>query len=278
MGHGTYSLTRADNTSALYAGVSTENIFTQRAITKEMNPVNSIRECRDSKDHPETLPVIIALDVTGSMGYIPDKFIKEGMTKIMSSLYDSGLKNIEILFMGIGDHTCDTAPLQIGQFEANDQLLNKWLKDIYLEGRGGGNDGESYFLAWYYAARYTKIDSFEKRNTKGFLFTIGDEPVLDKINKKSLSNIFGKNGVYQDITASEILKEATKKYNVYHFNVNETFSGSRISVKDSWKQLLRDHVILMESSIDIPLKIAKIIAKNILINNIVKEKTEEMML
>ena len=57
---------------------------------------------------------------------------------------------------------CDSAPLQVGQFESSDELLDKWLTNIYFEAGGGGNGGESYALAWYFAALKTATDSMEK--------------------------------------------------------------------------------------------------------------------
>jgi hypothetical protein len=247
MGGGSYSSVSSSIREADYKTRTTESIFTQKRITNLMDPKNTFRECCDSEEHPETIPVIIALDVTGSMGYVPDKFIREEMTKMMAGLYEAGLTDSQVLFMGIGDHECDSAPLQVGQFEADDQLLDKWLKDIYLEGGGGGNKGESYLLAWYYAARHTKIDSFDKRGKKGFLFTIGDEPNLKQLSVDHQRRIFGENGDYETITSENILKEASEKYNVFHLHLKETASGSRPKVQDGWKQTLQDNAVILES-------------------------------
>lgn len=79
------------------------------------------------------------------MGHVPEDFIKSGMTKMMAGLYGTGLVDAQVLFMGIGDHEVDQCPLQVGQFEADDQLMDKWLKDIYLESGGGGNDMQGEF-------------------------------------------------------------------------------------------------------------------------------------
>lgn len=63
-----------------------------------------------------------------------------------------------------------------GGFESSTIAINQCLSRIYLEGRG--NNGESYLLPWIIAGNHTSIDSYEKRNQKGFLFTVGDEPTL----------------------------------------------------------------------------------------------------
>jgi hypothetical protein len=224
-----------------------------------MDPKNTLRECCDSEEHPNTIPIIIALDVTGSMGNVPDGFIREEMSKMMSGFYEAGLKDTQILFVGIGDHECDQAPLQVGQFEADDQLLDKWLKDIYLEGGGGGNAGESYLLAWYYGARHTKLESFINRNQKGLLFTIGDEPTLEKFPASAQKQIFGDNGVYKDVTADELLIEASEKFDVYHFHLTETYSGSRKFVQDGWKERLKDRCIILDSFKEIAGEISRLV-------------------
>ena len=47
---------------------STQELFKRNHLHKDLNPKNIIRECLDTEEHPETIPVILALDVTGSMG------------------------------------------------------------------------------------------------------------------------------------------------------------------------------------------------------------------
>ena len=276
MGHGDYSVHRSSLREVAYDSMERREIFTSTTIKNDMDPANTIRECCDSDQHPTTIPVIIAVDVTGSMGFIPEKFIKEEMTKMMGSLYASGMSDTQVLFLGIGDHEVDRYPLQVGQFEADDQLLDKWLKDIYLEGGGGGNDGESYLLAWYYGAKHTKLDSFINRGKKGFIFTIGDEKNLENFPEHSQRRIFGDNGSYKDMTSNEILKEAQEKYEVYHLNVCETYSGSTKEVQDHWKQNLKDHAIMLESYKNVASTISNIVLKGKTTPVILNEEKKEV--
>ena len=219
-----------------------------------------IRESCDSDEHPNTVPIVVGLDVTGSMGSIPHDLVKNGLPTMMQTMLDNGVADPQVLFLGIGDHECDSAPLQVGQFESSDELLDAWLTKVYLEGGGGGNDGESYLLAWYFAARHTRIDSLEKRGKKGFLFTIGDEPTLTQIPEQSIKSIMGTEQASM-ITADDILKQAMDKYNVFHLHVKETRSGQRGYVIDGWKQLMSDGLIEVERKEDIPRIIAETIIK-----------------
>jgi hypothetical protein len=217
------------------------------------------------------MAIIIALDVTGSMGSVPHHLVKEGLPNIMESIMKAGLKDPQILFLAIGDHTCDHAPLQVGQFETNDELLDKWLTDTWLEGHGGANEGESYSLAWYFASRHTAIDCFEKRGQKGYLFTIGDEPVLRDISASALKKIMGE-GQYDNITASELLDKAREKYNVYHLHIKQTRAGSIPSTVDNWKQLMQDSLVVIERHEDVAKTIANIITKGVSVEQPSTEK------
>jgi hypothetical protein len=280
MGGGTYSISnRSDRATTMgyYTNTVTE-IFKQRSINNAMNPHGIvIRESRDSIEHPNSMAIILALDVTGSMGSIPHHLVKDGLPTIMMGIIEKGLKDPQLLFLAIGDHECDSSPLQVGQFESNDELLDKWLTDVYLEGGGGGNAGESYLLAWYFAAKHTSIDCFEKRKQKGFLFTIGDEPVLKSVPKNKLTDIMG-DGQYENYSDKILLDKAREQYNVYHLHIKQTGAGSRQETIDGWKQLMGDNLIVVDRYEDVSTIIADIVTKNFISTDVKKEKKSSKML
>lgn len=243
-----------------YKTKSAQEIFKQRSINNAMNPNGIlVRESRDSAEHPDVVSIILALDVTGSMGTIPHFLVKEGLPNIMSGIIQNGIRDPQLLFLAIGDHECDKSPLQVAQFESSDELLDKWLTDVYLEGGGGGNEGESYLLAWYFAGYHTSIDCFEKRGQKGFLFTIGDEPTLKNLPKRAIQNIMGA-GQYGELTVDSLLERAREKYHCFHLHIKQTAAGSRQETIDGWKQLMSDGLIIVDNKNDV----AKIIAETII--------------
>lgn len=249
MGNGNFSYDRALYRSSTngYNTKSTSEIFKARDISNAMNPKGIVlRESRDSAEHPNSVAIILALDVTGSMGIVPHFLVKEGFPNIMKAIMEKGMKDPQILFLGIGDHFVDSSPLQVGQFESSDELLDKWLTDVYLEGGGGGNGGESYLLAWYFAGRHTAIDCFEKRKQKGYLFTVGDEPVHKSIAKNAVEHIMG-DGEYGNYTAQELLANAQAKYNVYHIHIRETSTGRRPETIQGWKEIMGNNLIVIDN-------------------------------
>lgn len=244
-----------------YSTKSANEIFTQnreRKVHPTMNPMNlGIREARDSENHPLSLPIIIALDFTGSMGRIPHDLIKDGLPKIVGGVIQAGIDDPQILFLGIGDHECDSAPLQVGQFESGDVELDMWLTRSYIEGGGGGNGGESYALAHYVAAYHTVTDNWEKRKQKGILITIGDEPNLRNYPSRALKELTG-NGDVASFTDVEILAKAREKWDVYHIVPGLDTRGGLAY----WRELLGSNTVWIDSPSLVADAIKEIVIKN----------------
>ena len=237
MGGGSYDPIASRSRSTMYyQTMSREEVFKQRSIDPEMDPKRiTIRESRDSEEHPESFPIIIALDETGSMGHIPELIIKNVLPDIMESILNAGVKDPQVMFMGIGD-CCfmEEAPLQVGQFESSDELMEKWLTKVYLEGKGGGNRHESYPLAWYFADRHIVTDAWEKRQVKGVLITIGDESCQKILLKEQLSKYLNDN-VEEDIVSSKLLESVRERWNVFNIHCN---GGSYRASQTNWEKLL----------------------------------------
>ena len=231
----------ACNTAASY-NVNARQYNTQ--IKQEMVNVG-VRESRDSEEHPFSTPIIIALDVTGSMMDTPYEMIKDQFPKIMDSLIQLGVSDPQIMFMAIGDHVYDRYPLQTGQFESDTAKLLDTLQSLVIEGGGGGNSGESYLLAHIVAGYHTETDSWFKRHTKGFLFTIGDEPNLGDVAGAYLERILGYQTGAATITAEEALQKAQEQYHVFHVHITNASHGTR--PVESWKKLLGQNVLVCKS-------------------------------
>ena len=245
MGGGSYSYdTSIARASTVYKSMDRSEVFTSTSLNPQMDIKNKIRECVDSEEHPNAFPIIIGLDVTGSMGHIPYELITSSLPQIMKKIMDEGVKDPQVCFLGIGDSRSDNVPLQVGQFESSDELMEKWLKLVYLEGHGGGNGGEDYGLAWYFAARCTSVDSFKKHGRKGVIITIGDEPVHMTISRNAIKELFG--SAETNVDVASILDEARSEWDVYHINVPD-YSGKRAITKSCWNELLQDKVLHIEA-------------------------------
>lgn len=260
MGHSSWSNDAYRHLKANYSNKSTAQVFGNRSIDKDMSPRGvQFRESRDSAAHPESLAIGVFLDETGSMGSIPDMLVRHKLGNLMNTLIDHGIPDASVLFGGIGDQYSDNSPLQVGQFESGTDELNRWLTKIFLEGNGGGQSMESYSLAWLFFARHTSIDCFEKRNRKGFLFTIGDEGVHKALERDFLTDLLGYR-FHEDISAEQLLAEAQRMYHVFHLHVTETSVGGSGAIIDGWRKLLQERLILVEDYNNIAEIIASTVA------------------
>lgn len=191
--------------------------YTARCIDPSLDPrLFKIRECCNSEEHPNTMPIILALDVTGSMGIACDE-TAAALGTIIMNLYEN-YKDIEICVMGIGDLAYDDAPIQMSQFESDIRIAES-LDKVYMEHGGGGNGFESYTAAWYMGLKRTKLDCFDKQQRKGIIITMGDEPLNPYLPARKLNNAI--NGTEQaDIDTRQLYKEASQKFDIFHIAVD----------------------------------------------------------
>lgn len=219
MGHGSYQSSdwaRLKNSRGLNSTSASGDIFHNKTLADKFNPkLIEYRESCDSDDSPESTPIILGFDVTGSMGYLAAEIAKNSLNKTVTEIYDKKpVTNPHILCAPFTGYISE-APLQVTQFEADirivEQLLDLWV----------GFSGNTYSydsLVWYFAAKHTKIDCFDKRNKKGFIFCIGDEICgedNDILAKNVIKETYGDN-LHEDIPLSKLYEMASEKYEIFH--------------------------------------------------------------
>lgn len=249
-----YSRWSADSWSTYSSTTSTKTakeIFKSVSMDPALNPLGvTMRESRDSALNPESTPIIIGVDVTGSMGKLAELIVKEGLGTLFEEILNrKPVTDPQLMSMAIGDAVYDTAPLQVSQFEA-DLTAATWLEKIYVERGGGGNNYESYDLPYYFAAFHTSHDAFEKRGKKGYLFTVGDEQAPTHTTLASIKKCIevDGDGVQADMPFADVIEAASKMYHVFHIIIAEgSYAKSRPDlVKRSWAEVMGQNVIWLE--------------------------------
>ncbi len=205
---------KVDASGRLDAGLTDQDLFRQRSLHPALDPRNVIRECCDTGEHPETIPVILALDVTGSMGPAAAETART-INDVMTRLYGR-IKDVEFMVMGIGDLSYDRVPIQMSQFESDIRIAEQ-MDQVFLEYGGGGNCYESYTAAWYMGLYHTRLDCW-KRNQKGLIITLGDEPLNPYLPQVPLARVTG-DSLQGHVETKQLYQEASKKFNICHIHV-----------------------------------------------------------
>ena len=257
MGSGNYSYEAHRALTAQRATQPVQHVFRQRSCHPLMNP-NGVkaRESRDSVAHPESLAVVLALDVTGSMGAIPDLLARRELPGFVKTLIDHGIPNPQVLFMAVGDAFFDAAPLQVGQFESTGELMDQWLTWSWLEGGGGQGGNESYELALYFAARHLEMDCWAKRRRRGYLILTGDEKPYPLLSRSAVQGVIG-DTLDEDLPLAVVVDEAQRALEPF-FLIPDL--DRRAACERGWRDALGDRVICMESPEDTCAVAAGIIA------------------
>ena len=244
-----YTHTTKGMSAANYAvldGLDVRQAYKTWSLHPDLNPLNIVRLCRDSEEHPNTIPVILALDVTGSMGGAAVA-VSQKLGVIMDDILSSkDVSDVEFCVMGIGDLYCDRAPIQMSQFES-DVRIAEHLDKIFFEAGGGGNLCESYTAAWYMGVHHCDLDCW-KRGKKGIIITLGDERLNPALEADKLSAVTG-DRLQADVETKYLYEEVLKKFDVYHISVDDPESSYKrynrtYGIDNSWKETLGDHYIV----------------------------------
>jgi hypothetical protein len=247
MGYGNYSADAHDAIVRTRANLPTQKVFQQTHCHALMNP-NGVkaRESRDSAEHPNSVSIAFALDVTGSMGEIPALLAKQELPHFMKLLLDCKIPDPQLLFMAVGDAFSDSAPLQVGQFESTAELMDQWLTWSFLEGNGGGQGKESYELAMYFLATHSVLDSLIKRKKRGYLIMTGDELPYPAVSRHQVEALVG-DKLDEDVPVEEVVAELQESFEPFFLIPDQ---DRRARCERRWRDLLGDHVVCMTSAAD----------------------------
>lgn len=187
-----------------------------------------IRECVNRT------PVVVALDVTRSRGQ-DSRVVYDNLPHLVRDLRRGNLvDDVAISFAAVGDVSAgDKAPIQVGQFEA-DNRLDEALRQVWIEEGGGGGGQESYELLAAYYARFSHLHCLLERR-KGFFFFLGDEAPYEQVSALQVKHVLGHN-VPRDIPTDEIFRELQEKYHVFFLCPQRTRAQRKADIDAEMKQ------------------------------------------
>ena len=203
-----------------------------------------IRECRDSDEHPDVTPIVVSFDLTGSNAAVA-ALSQDKLRLLYGMLLRRGIcSDPAVCVAGYGDAYCDTVPLQISQFEASN-AIDEALDHIYLESGGGGNNGETATLLWYFVNKYSKVDAYELRGKKGYFFMIADECALD-LRPEHITKFIGEKADRQSLTAEANAKELRERWNVFVLQVDNNSARNQHAPEKYAMLFEQEHVLPLD--------------------------------
>ncbi len=242
MGYGSYSYEAHRAITSSRKGKSASAVFTQSIMHPSMDPKGvRYRESRDNEEHPNSLGIVFALDISGSMSSIPVDIACNQLPGFMKLLTDCQVADPQVLFMALTDISGDGRPLQVGQFETTAELMDQWLTRCSL--KGGGT--ELYELAMHFAAKHTAMDCWEQRKKKGYYFITGDEPTDRTLTSSVVKKWLGTD--IQDTPLQAVVDDLKKTYEPFFLIPDPGRAGS---VEKFWREFLGDRTIVLETPDD----------------------------
>ncbi|MBI5077739.1 hypothetical protein HZB94_05180 [Candidatus Falkowbacteria bacterium] len=185
-------------------------------------------------------PVVLAFDVTGSMGNLP-KIIWDKMPMIAGQIAERNyLTDPMFSVAAIGDFDGDSGPIQISNF-VRPQELDAWLKKIWLEKGGGGSYQESYEVTAY---AYTLADL--PNAEEPFCIITGDEGFRETefLGAGFLKNVFGNE--HQKMNATAVFQQLLEKFKGNVFLVHRRYQSSEDSeIVRQWQSALGEHRVVL---------------------------------
>lgn len=191
-----------------------------------------------------TAPLIVVIDETGSMGAWPATIFSK-----LPYLENEGKEylgdDFEICFMAIGDAYCSNEkfPLQVRPFAKGLELKDR-LKELVIEGGGGGQYCETYELAALAAAE--KVST--PKAIKPIIIFIGDEKCYDIVSPDHAEQLLGIK-LEKTLTTAAVFKKLAEKFSVYLIrkpygsSSNNVISDIDRDITNHWAALIgQDHI------------------------------------
>ena len=177
---------------------------TYEGVTGPNEKIVDPRKCISTRS---TNPLIVAVDVTGSMADWPAEIFDR--LPLLFNTLSQYRENLEICFAAIGDAGCDRWPLQVTTFAAGFDL-EQLLGSLYGEG-GGGDAPESYGLFAHWVNTHVKVPALQE---PPFLIVFGDITMHPSVPKGEIAHFLG-DDVRRDVDAIESWQKVCKTWNTW---------------------------------------------------------------
>lgn len=178
-----------------------------RTYEKKDGPNIKIIDPRKHVRSESTNPLIVAVDVTGSMASWPFEIFDR--LPLLYNTLSQYREDLEICFAAIGDAAYDRWPLQVTPF-AGGFDLEQLLGSLYGEG-GGGDAPESYGLFAHWVNTHVEVPNAQE---PPFLIVFGDVTMRPQVTKDHIAEVLG-DSAQRSVDAVAAWKQVTKTWNTW---------------------------------------------------------------
>jgi hypothetical protein len=204
-----------------------------RTYEGKHGPNEKIIDPRKHISTDSTNPLVIAVDVTGSMANWPFEIFDR--LPLLYNTLSQYRPDLEVCFAAIGDGAVDRWPLQVTNF-AGGFDLEQLLGSIYGEG-GGGDAPESYGLFAQWLNTHVKVP---KAADPPFLIVFGDITMHPTTPTNQLSSYLG-DDVGREIDSIKAWQQVTKTWNTWFLRRPTGTKGDYVD--QQWGQAIGEQKI-----------------------------------
>jgi hypothetical protein len=205
-----------------------------RTYGEKRGPNEKIIDPRKHARTESANPLIIAIDVTGSMANWPFEIFDR--LPLLYNTLSQYREDVEICFAAIGDANCDRWPLQVTSF-ASSFDLEQLLASLFGEG-GGGDAPESYGLFAQWVNSHVQIPRLSE---PPFLIVFGDVTMHPVTPMGQIAHYLG-DKVGRDVDSIKAWQRVTKTWNTWFLRRPTGKPGDRVDKQ--WDQAIGGQKIL----------------------------------
>lgn len=204
-----------------------------RTYAKKYGPNEKLIDPRKCVRSESPHPLIVAVDVTGSMASWPFEIFDR--LPLLYNTLSQYREDLEICFAAIGDAGCDQWPLQVTNF-AGGYDLEQLLGALYGEG-GGGDAPESYGLFAHWVNTHVEIPNAAETP---FMIVFGDAPMHPKVPAGQLNHVLDE-GTKRDVDSITAWRQLCRQWNVWFLRRPTGKLGDKVD--QQWGQAITEQKI-----------------------------------
>jgi hypothetical protein len=204
-----------------------------RTYEKKSGPKAKIIDPKKRVETQSRNPLIIAVDVTGSMASWPFEIFDR--LPLLYNTLSQYRDDLEICFVAIGDANVDDWPLQVTTF-ASGFDLEQLLGSLYGEG-GGGDAPESYGLFAHWVNTHVNVPNAEEAP---FLIVFGDVGMHPLIPRDQIKKYLG-DDPQADVESLATWQQISQKWNTWFLRRPTGKPGD--SIDEQWAEAIGEKKI-----------------------------------